>query len=110
VKTAAVEVALGCWAAQFCQTRSGLEGITVNNKKVRGASQASEQAVALLSGLSQRLVVVLRRAEIETSEQAEFEELIAALVLTGCVVTIDALQMTAMRRRAWREAALTGSW
>src|SRR5262249_3198572 len=99
VTAAAVEAALGHWAAQFLPGApppgADLEGVAVDGQKVRGARRATGQAVALLSALSQRLGVVLRQAEIETSEQAEFEELIAELALTGCVVTSDALHTTA---------------
>ncbi len=98
VTAAAVESALGRWAQQFllgAAAGADLEGVAVDGEKVRGAGRASGQAVALLSALSQRLGVVLQQARIETSEQAEFEDLIAELVLTGCVVTTDALHTTA---------------
>lgn len=96
VAATAVEAALGRWAQQFLPGAvAGLEGVAVDGKKVRGASRATGQAVTLLSALSQRLGVVLQQAAIETSEQAEFENVIAALVLTGCVVTTDALHTTA---------------
>jgi predicted transposase YbfD/YdcC len=99
VAAATVEAAIGRWAQQFlpgvAASGAELEGVAVDGKKVRGASRASGQSVALLSALSQRLGVVLQQAAIATSEQAEFEDLIAELVLTGCVVTTDALHTTA---------------
>lgn len=94
-----VESALGRWMRQFLPAAgtlgAELEGVAVDGKKVRGASRASGQAVALLSALSQGLGVVLQQMKIETSEQAQFESLIAELVLTGCVVTTDALHTRA---------------
>jgi len=99
VTAARVEAAIGRWAQQFLpgvgSSGTDLEGVAVDGKKVRGASRASGQSVALLSALSHGLGVVLQQAEIETSEQAEFEDLIAGLVLKGCVVTADALHTRA---------------
>jgi predicted transposase YbfD/YdcC len=101
VEAAAVERALSRWAAHWGESAEAAvpEGVALDGKLLRGASRRSGRAVALLSLLSHRLGVVLQQQEIVGSEQAQFEELLADLSLSGRVVTTDALHTTSENAR-----------
>ncbi len=95
-----LESRLGQWAAQViaqCANRSGpplpLEAMAIDGKTLRGSARCSAADAHLLSAFSQRLGVVLGQVAVpdKTNEITAIDDLLARLVLTGWVVTTDAL-------------------
>jgi hypothetical protein len=69
------------------------QGLAIDGKTVHGSGTDELPAVHLLSALSQELKVVLGQVEVDkkTNEIKAILPLLADLVLTGQVVTVDAL-------------------
>lgn len=92
---------LGRWAQQVLASVPAvaadgvcpLEGIALDGKTPRGSRKRGAVDTHLLSALSQRLGVVLGQVAVadKTNEIPTAPELLAHLVLTGRVVTVDAL-------------------
>jgi predicted transposase YbfD/YdcC len=99
---ALLERHLGQWAQQVLAclpaipTADGvcpLEGIALDGKTLRGSRKRGAVDTHLLSAVSQRLGVVLGQVAVadKTNEIPTAPELLAQVVLTGRVVTVDAL-------------------
>ena len=92
----AFERVVGRWAAAVLDVlgaRAALPALAIDGKTVRGSRTDALPAQHLLSAVSHHLgVVVAQRAVGEkTNEIGGLAELLADLVLTGRVVTVDAL-------------------
>lgn len=90
------EQVVGRWAEQVAQALTPvgtLQGVAVDGKTLRGSGTPAVPARHLLSALSQHLGVVLaeRAVGAKANEIVELEPLLTDLVLTGRVVTVDAL-------------------
>jgi predicted transposase YbfD/YdcC len=70
-----------------------LEGLAVDGKTLCGSRRQGAEDVHLLSVLSHRLGVVIAQVAVSdrTNEIGQMEELLAALVLEGRVITADSL-------------------
>jgi hypothetical protein len=93
---AAFEQVVGQWAEQVCVALAvpgALHGVAIDGKKLRGSGTAAVPAVHLLSAFSQQVGVVLSQQAVgaQTNEIGALQPLLAALVLEGRVVTVDAL-------------------
>ena len=95
---ATVEAVLQQWAEQVLRLDSppaapALEGIAVDGKTLRGSKRQGAVDAHLLSAFSQRLGVVLGQTGVpdKTNEIGVAGAFLASLVLTGRVVTADAL-------------------
>jgi predicted transposase YbfD/YdcC len=97
-----LETCLGQWAQQVlacvpapaaADGARPLEGIALDGKTLRGSRKRGAVDTHLLSAVSQRLGVVLGQVAVadKTNEIPTAPELLAQLVLTGRVVTVDAL-------------------
>jgi predicted transposase YbfD/YdcC len=95
-----LEYHLGEWAQQVLAhlplpagDAASLDGIAIDGKTLRGSKQRGAEDAHLLSALSQRLGVVLRQVAVadNSNEIGATTDLLANLVLTGRVVTVDAL-------------------
>jgi predicted transposase YbfD/YdcC len=102
IDVARLEACLGHWAQQVlaCVPTAAaadgdrpLEGIALDGKTLRGSRKRGAVDTHLLSAVSQRLGVVLGQVAVadKTNEIPTAPELLAQLVLTGRVVTVDAL-------------------
>lgn len=91
--TGALEGALSRWAAAVLGAPEPLEAVAVDGKALRGALKQGATHGYLLSALSQRLHTVLAQVAVgvKTNEIGQMDELLAALTLTGVVITADAL-------------------
>jgi predicted transposase YbfD/YdcC len=68
------------------------EGIAIDGKTLRGALQLDAEVVALVSAVGHRLGLTLGAVEISDADEiGAVETLLEKLVLTGKVVTLDAL-------------------
>jgi predicted transposase YbfD/YdcC len=97
-----LETCLGQWAQQVLACLPApaatdgarpLEGIALDGKTLRGSRKRGAVDTHLLSAVSQRLGVVLGQVAVadKTNEIPTAPEVLAQLVLTGRVVTVDAL-------------------
>lgn len=94
----ALERCLGDWAAQVVAHRPAakdapsFEAVAIDGKTLRTSRKCGAADARLLSALSQRLGVVLAQVAIAdaTDETGAVDDLLAALVLDGWVVTTDA--------------------
>lgn len=95
----ALDACLGRWADQVlaCTPATGdplpFEAMAVDGKSLRASQRWGAEDAHLLSALSQRLGVVLAQVAVpdKSNEITAIDDLLAALVLTGWVVTTDAL-------------------
>ncbi len=94
----ALENRLGAWATHViacCPTAALLpfEAMAIDGKTLRGSARCGAEDAPLLSAFSQRLGVVLGQVAVadKTNEITAIDDLLARLVLTGWVVTTDAL-------------------
>src|SRR5262245_52408086 len=68
------------------------EGVALDGKSLRGALKRGAQVVSLVSALGQRLGITLGVREIAAGDEiGAVQQLLSELVLTGKVVTLDAL-------------------
>ena len=93
---AAFEQVVGHWAEQVCVALAvpgELHGVAIDGKQLRGSGTAALPAVHLLSAHSQQVGLVLGQQTVgaKSNEIGALEPLLAALVLEGRVVTVDAL-------------------
>ncbi|MCA1599673.1 MAG: ISAs1 family transposase [Chloroflexi bacterium] len=85
------------WAEQVLTACAGtdaaLEALSIDGKSLRGSAQQGAAESHLLSAISQRLGLVVAQLAVsdKSHEAASVEALLAALVLEGRVVTLDAL-------------------
>lgn len=93
----AFERALAAWAESVLAAtppqKGEKEALAIDGKTLRGSKQQGALAVHLLSVLSQRLGLPLFQQAVadKTNEIGAITEVLAALVLDGRVVTMDAL-------------------
>ena len=97
---ALLETRLGQWAARViaaCPAATAppvpFEAMAIDGKTLRGSAKCGAADAHLLSAFSQRLGVVLGQVAVpdKTNEITAIDDLLARLVLTGWVVTTDAL-------------------
>ncbi|MDQ3753687.1 MAG: ISAs1 family transposase [Acidobacteriota bacterium] len=83
------EAALACKAEEAC----GLEAVAIDGKTLRGSARQGTPQSHLISALSHRLGVVMAQLGVadKSHELGHLEPLLDALVLSGRVVTTDAL-------------------
>ena len=85
---------VSAWAETVFQTHIDGErqGVAIDGKVVRGSRTADQSAVHLLSALAHDLKLVLGQTPVadHTNEIGGIDPLLAALVLEGRVVTVDA--------------------
>jgi hypothetical protein len=104
---AAFETAVGQWAAAVTKVVGPSPtpgGIAVDGKTLRGSRQPAVPAVQLLGALGHELGLVLAEVPIPlgSTEVGELPALLAAVVLDGRILTLDA----AFTERAVAEAIL----
>ena len=96
-----LEQLLGRWAEQvmaaFGTPAGDLEGVAVDGKTLRGSAKQGTAQSHLLSLLAHRLGVVLRQLGVtnKSHELGAVTPLVEGLVLSGLVVTLDALHTRA---------------
>jgi predicted transposase YbfD/YdcC len=98
IDCAALERCRGAWAAQVvahspaAKDAPAFEAMAIDGKSLRTSRKCGAVDARLLSALSQRLGVVLGQVAIAdtTDETGAVDDLLAALVLDGWVVTADA--------------------
>jgi len=97
---ALLESRLGQWATQVIATCPApfdapvpFEAMAIDGKTLRGSAKCGAEDAHLLSAFSQRLGVVLGQVAVpdKSNEITAIDDLLARLVLTGWVVTTDAL-------------------
>jgi len=91
----ALEACLSVWAQGLLQQLPPdrqLEGIAIDGKLLRGSQKQGADCAYLLSALGQRLGLTLAQAAVPAgqNERAALPEVLAALVLEGRVLTLDA--------------------
>jgi predicted transposase YbfD/YdcC len=95
-----LEARLAAWAVQVVACRPvpadapvPFEAMAIDGKTLRGSVKCGAQDAHLLSAFSQRLGVVLGQVAVpdKTNEITAIDDLLAQLVLTGWVVSVDAL-------------------
>jgi hypothetical protein len=93
----ALEAALSAWAQQVLERLPPAPGtpeaLAIDGKTLRGSAKQGALDVHLLSVLSHRLGLTLHQQAVadKTNEIGAIPEVLAALVLEGRVVTVDAL-------------------
>jgi predicted transposase YbfD/YdcC len=91
------EVKLGQWAESvLCACPTGkdeLEGVAVDGKTQRGSAKQGAPGAHLLSAVSQRLGLTLTQHAVadKSNELGHIQAVLAELMLTGKVITTDAL-------------------
>jgi len=94
---AALEAQLGRWAEQVLASQGrGVkppEAVACDGKTLRGSCKAGAPGTHLLAGVSQRLGLPLGQCAVaaKTNELTAIYDLLAGLVLTGRIITTDAL-------------------
>ena len=99
IDCSALERALAAWAAQAvaqlspAATALPFEVMAIEGKTLRTSKQCGAADAHLLSALSQRLGIVLGQVAVadKTNEIVAMDSLLAEVMLTGWVVTTDAL-------------------
>jgi predicted transposase YbfD/YdcC len=92
-----LERAVGQWAELVMESRppqrAALEAVAVDGKTLCGSQRQGAEDAHLLSALSHRLGVVMAQVAVSdrTNEIGQVDELLAALVLEGRVITADSL-------------------
>lgn len=92
-----LERVVGQWAELVMESYSpkppALEGLAVDGKSLCGSQRQGAEDAHLLSALSHRLGVVMAQVAVEdsTNEIGQVDELLAAVVLEGRVITADSL-------------------
>jgi predicted transposase YbfD/YdcC len=92
-----LEKAVGQWAELVLHSCPGkpfaLEAVAVDGKTLCGSQRQGAEDVHLLSALSHRLGVVIAQVAVSdrTNEIGQMDELLAALVLEGRIITADSL-------------------
>ena len=108
-----LERRLGAWAESVLQATASiaaaaptLEGIAIDGKTLRGSQKQGAPGAHLLSAVSHRLGLTLAQTGVDdkTNEITAAPTVLANLVLTGRVVTVDAL----LTQRAVAQAIIDG--
>jgi predicted transposase YbfD/YdcC len=92
-----LERVVGQWAELVMGSRppqsAALEAVAVDGKTLCGSQRQGAEDAHLLSALSHRLGVVMAQVAVSdrTNEIGQVDELLAALVLEGRVITVDSL-------------------
>lgn len=90
----ALDRAVGGWLADRCPAGSGLRGLSVDGKSLRGAARARGRKIHLLAAVEHNTGLVLAQLDVgeKTGETTCFQPLLDTVVdLAGTVVTSDAL-------------------
>ena len=91
----AVEDALSAWLQRVCGPPSpeALQGLAIDGKTLRGTASLDQRARTLIAAYDHQTGCLIRQLAVpaETNEQKAALELLKQLVLTGRVVTADAL-------------------
>jgi hypothetical protein len=92
----AFETCLGAWAEAALQqtsSPSGVRGIAIDGKSLRGSHKQGACDTHLLSAVSHGLGLTLFQQAVDdkTNEIKAVEEVLAHLILEGRIVTVDAL-------------------
>jgi predicted transposase YbfD/YdcC len=95
---AALETCLGGWTKQVLaalagEDTSGLAGVAIDGKTLRGSRKQGAPLTHLLSAVSHRLGLTLGQVAVDekTNEITAIHPLLQGLLLAGWVVTMDAL-------------------
>jgi len=90
---AALERAVTCWAEAMSSAAADLEALAIDGKTLRGSAGQGAPESHLISALSHRLGIVMAQLGVadKSHELGHLEPLLDALVLSGRVVTADAL-------------------
>ena len=97
IDCARLERVVGQWAElvlrSFPLRPAAIEAVAIDGKTMCGSQRQGAQDAHLLSALSHRLGVVLAQVAVKdcTNEIGQADELLAALVLEGRVITADSL-------------------
>ncbi|MEH0557001.1 ISAs1 family transposase [Streptomyces sp. B21-101] len=89
----ALDRAVGGWLADRCPAGSGLRGLSVDGKSLRGAARARGRKIHLLAAVEHNTRLVLAQLDVDkTGETTCFQPLLDTVAdLAGTVVTSDAL-------------------
>ncbi len=90
----ALDQAVGGWLADRCPAGSGLRGLSVDGKSLRGAARARGRKIHLLAAVEHNTGLVLAQLDLgeKTGETTCFQPLLDTVAdLAGTVVTSDAL-------------------
>ncbi|MGW5433358.1 ISAs1 family transposase [Streptomyces sp. NPDC004059] len=90
----ALDRAVGGWLADRCPAGSGLRGLSVDGKSLRGADRARGRKIHLLAAVEHNTGLVLAQLDVgeKTGETTCFQPLLDTVAdLAGTVVTSDAL-------------------
>lgn len=105
-----LERVLGQWAEQVMEScppqSAALEAVAVDGKTLCGSRRQGALDAHLLSAVSHRLGVVMAQVAVadRTNEIGQVDELLAALVLEGRIITADSL----LTQREIAQAIITG--
>ncbi len=93
LNVAAFERAISRWAACLHGEPEPLEGLSIDGKAACVALKQGATSAYFLSAVSHRLGAVLAQVSVgaRTNEIGQMDDLLTALVLTGWVVTVDAM-------------------
>lgn len=97
IDVVALERAISRWAESVLGEPEPLEAIAVDGKALKGAIKQGARDAYLLSAVSHRLATVLAQVAVtdRTNEIGQMPDLLEQLVLTGLVVTADAMHTQA---------------
>lgn len=90
----ALDRAVGDWLAERCPAGSGLRGLSVDGKSLRGAARAGGRKIHLLAAVEHNTGLILAQLDVgeKTGETTCFQPLLDTVAdLAGTVVTSDAL-------------------
>ncbi|MGW2255674.1 ISAs1 family transposase [Kitasatospora sp. NPDC001660] len=90
----ALDQAVGGWPADRRPAGSGLRGLSVDGKSLRGAAKACGRKIHLLAAVEHTTGLVLARLDVgeKNGETSRFQPLLDSVAdLAGMVVTSDAL-------------------
>ncbi|MGW0209615.1 ISAs1 family transposase [Streptomyces sp. NPDC003233] len=91
----ALDRAVGSWLADRLPAQSGLHGLSVDGKSLRGAAKAQGRKIHLLAAVEHTTGLVLAQLDVgeKTGETTCFQPLLDTVTdLAGVVVTSDALR------------------
>lgn len=92
-----LEAVLSCWMESILEliplAEDQLEGLAMDGKTMRGAARQQSAENHLLGVISHRLGVVVKQLAVadKSQEKGSFEQILEGLLLTGKVLTSDAL-------------------
>ncbi|MEU8927378.1 hypothetical protein AB0D10_41765 [Kitasatospora sp. NPDC048545] len=96
----ALDQAVGGWLADRRPEGSGLRGLSVDGKSLRGAAKARGRKIHLLAAVEHTTGLVLAQLDVgeKNGETSRFQPLLDSVAdLAGMVVTSDALHTVSSR-------------